>query len=224
MNSTRTNTVFSTRRGGRTAFTLIELMTVVLIIMLLLTILTPTIAKVRVSILCSKTRHTINLISNGCREYELDFGDYPVDAGVLVQNLTGRSDRDGEPGYGFRPVTRGKVYGPYGGTEKLNTSPQAVNLRTFMDAFGGHIFYYRYDVATGYTGEPGEPVELPVDPPPPGDPPVDPTLLKDYMKGPEGKFYRRDFVLISPGPNGEWDAYYEDGEWTDSDDIANFKQ
>ena len=218
MNSTGTNTAFSTRRGGRTAFTVIELMTVVLIIMLLLTILSPTIGKVRTNIRSSRTRHTINLISSGCREYEADIGHYPLNAHGLVQALTGRGYvgvDDGKTGYGFRRVPRGKVYGPYGGTEKLNTRVKALELSTFMDAFGGHIYYYRYDMATGYTDAlAGEPGELPEQPAP----------LMDYLKGPEGKFYRKDFVLISRGPDGDWGAYYENGEWTDSDDIANFKQ
>ncbi len=205
MNSTGTNTAFSTRRGGRTAFTVIELMTVVLIIMLLLTILSPTIGKVRTNIRSSRTRHTINLISSGCREYEADIGHYPLNAHGLVQALTGRDDADGQTGYGFRRVPRGKVYGPYGGTEKLNTRVKALDLPTFMDAFGEHIYYYRYDATTGFTG--GLPDE--------------PAALKDYLKGREGKLHRKDFVLISRGPNGEWDAYYEDGVWTDSRSHSN---
>ncbi|MHC4715383.1 MAG: type II secretion system protein, partial [Planctomycetota bacterium] len=123
MNRTPNNPTAATRREPK-AFTLLELMTVVLIIGLVLTILMPTLAQVRTMFLSRKTQHIINLISHACAAYRSDIENYPADAWELVQALTGRDDGDDKKGYGFRLVERGKVYGPYGGTEKLRIDTQ----------------------------------------------------------------------------------------------------
>ncbi|MHC4718397.1 MAG: hypothetical protein ACYS5V_15600, partial [Planctomycetota bacterium] len=154
---------------------------------------------------------------------------YPADSWELVQALTGRDDGDGKEGYGFRRVgvERGKVYGPYGGTEKLRIDTQDQGLETFMDAFDRPILYYRCKVTRDQHGNKTYEYEdgLPGEPPEDQD---DPEFL-EYLRwgpGPDPKFHRTDFMLISKGPNGQWDAFYDHAEaaWTDSDDITNFKR
>ena len=225
-NGKASKTIVAARfRPGR-GFTLVELMTVVAIIMLLLTILLPTVGHVRTMFLAAKTQSMINLIHNGCYEYHSDTGEFPLDAPQLVEELTGKSDSDRKVGYGFRVVNRGKVYGPYGGTEQLRweTRGGAMGATYFIDTFDHPILYYRCTVTENEnTGErtysypntllPDQPAEAKKNYP-----------VRDYLKGPGGTFHRTDFVVISRGPDGIWEPLYEDPAWTDSDDISNFRR
>ena len=215
--------------GFTGAFTLVELMVVVLIIILMLTIMVPTLSMARRSLLVNKSQYIINLIEGACHQYHGDVGEYPPSLADLVQALTGYlgASKDYKDGFGWRKAPRGKVYGPYNGTEKLELFTRNVGVArfTFKDAFDNPILYYRCTVTP---------------PAKPGDPPtfaykrvvmadLGPDPLEDYLKGPGGKFYRTDFVLITPGPDSDWskgeihwEPYYKDGHWTRSDDIANF--
>ncbi|MCK4601004.1 MAG: prepilin-type N-terminal cleavage/methylation domain-containing protein [Phycisphaerae bacterium] len=145
------NQIGSCRRIAtyRAAFTLVELLTVLLIIALLLGIATPSIMSIRTSILVGQSRVTIGLIEGACEQYRNDFGDYPPsddpdnylgwygcqllplfligygpDAGgdgdpYGEDNDKNLAEDDGRDGFGFRTTKRGMVYGPYNGTEKL---------------------------------------------------------------------------------------------------------
>jgi len=204
-------------------------MVVVLIIILMLTIMVPTLSMARRSLLVNKSQYIINLIEGACHQYHGDVGEYPPSLADLVQALTGYLDasKDYKDGFGWRKAPRGRVYGPYNGTERLELFTRNIGTArfTFKDAFDNPILYYRCTVTP---------------PAKPGDPPtfaykrvvmadLGPDPLEDYLKGPEGKFYRTDFVLITPGPDSDWskgeinwEPYYKDGHWTRSDDIANF--
>lgn len=214
MSGRPTNTIRKPRGPG---FTLMELMTVVAIIGLLVTILMPTMLQVRRSFRAAKSQTIINNIQNACLEYHSDLGVYPADGDGLVQALTGRDNNDGKEGLGFRLVDRGKVYGPYGGTERLATDT-VDGIDMFLDAFDRPILYYRCTVTPNGSG--GQDYSYP------DSLPGQPSNLSDYLKGPGGKYYRTDFVIISPGPNGKWQPFYDIGNSTwnpDSDDIANYK-
>ncbi|KKK68065.1 hypothetical protein LCGC14_2947790 [marine sediment metagenome] len=216
MQATMNNPSRKAARRRTAGFTLVELLVVILIIMVLVAVLLPTISKVRTMVLCNKTQATINLIQGACEAYSRDLAvhAYPSAARFLVQGLTGIADNDDKPGYGWRRVPRGKVYGPYYGAEDLQVNSSGP-VDWFVDAFDRPILYYVYEsIGDG-------------DPPPMGykssvahDGPED---LQDYLKGPDGKYFRENYVLISRGPNGEWDPLYENGKWTRSDDITNLK-
>ncbi len=217
------------RLGAARAFTLVELMVVVLIIMLMLTIMVPTLSMARLSFRVNKSQYIINLIEGACHQYQADVGEYPPGLAELVQALTGYLDasKDLKDGFGWRKAARGKVYGPYNGTEKLELLTRSVGTArfTFKDAFDNPILYYRCTVSP--PAEPGGPPTFSYKRVVLADRGPDP--LEDYLKGPEGKFFRTDFVLITPGPDSNWSEgeihwqpYYTDGHWTRSDDIANF--
>jgi len=217
------------RFGAARAFTLVELMVVVLIIMLMLTIMVPTLSMARLSFRVNKSQYIINLIEGACHQYQADVGEYPPGLAELVQALTGYQDasKDLKDGFGWRKAARGKVYGPYNGTEKLELFTRSVGTVrfTFKDAFDNPILYYRCTVSP--PAEPGGPPTFSYKRVVLADRGPDP--LEDYLKGPEGKFFRTDFVLITPGPDSNWSEgeihwqpYYTDGHWTRSDDIANF--
>lgn len=202
------------RRAG--GFTIIELMVVLLIMMLLLGVLAPTVQKIHRTIMRTAALGTIHLIEGGCKQYYEDFEEYPPStdpddyAGwsgkeLLVLFLTGYGPGDGCEGFGFRRDKRGKVFGPYNGTENVKTKKTkktSVDRPVFVDAFDEEIYYYRYD--NGYSTNDN--------PPPPG--------LEEAGKYDAYLSYaatqRREFILMTAGPDGK----FEDVDTTD--DITNF--
>ena len=142
---------------------------------------------------------------------------------------------DGKDGFGFRLARRGKVYGPYNGTEKLEVKKVFVvddieytKPPFFADAFGGNILYYKFDRenSTYYSSDNlGDTVIKNAGgngPNPSTTPSID---INYYAKNSANKYYRTDFILISKGANRKitstnigWDPPREG----DSDDITNF--
>ena len=206
------------RRHGlrqRAGFTLIELLTVIGILGLLLGILALTVTSVRVRTRAQKTQFVIRQLEGAISIYHNERGEYPPSEKVggytgsqsLVQALTGYQDEagDGKAGWGFRDIARGKVFGPYNDTERLKT----VN-HEFMDAFDRPILYYRYDRDDGYLA--GHNNDGPAD-------------LSAYLRGPGNEYFRKDFVLISRGPDQNYDQipYIQSTGWNrNCDDITNF--
>ena len=207
------------RRHGsrrRVGFTLIELLTVIGVLGLLLAILALTVTSVRVRARVQKTQVAINQVAGAIGLYYNDRGEYPPSDRVgaftgsrrLVQALTGYRDDDGQPGWGFRDMLRGKVFGPYNDTELL----EMVNYE-FVDAFDNPILYYRYDRDDGYVAAQND---------------NGPADLSAYLRGPGGDYFRKDFVLISRGPDGNYNQlpYVQaTSAWNrDCDDITNFME
>ncbi len=193
------------------AFTVIEMITVLFIIGLLMGILVPTIGSVSTAIARSRSLATIHQIETGIHAYYQDFEEYPLDdnepkfdgAQNLVYYLTFYEGEgmDGHKGFGGRRekdgTYYGKICGPYAGTEKLDTKGSGNPV--FVDSFDNTIEYYRYD--NGYSG------------------PTNYYAIKPADEG--GGYFRTDFILCTPGPNGQWDAYRNDRT---TDDITNFLQ
>jgi type II secretory pathway pseudopilin PulG len=212
-------------RGGRrrgAAFTLVEILVVIVILMLLMGILAPAATTALTRINRSISQSYIYAIQGGLESYHNDFGAYPpssVDdwhgSELVVLYLTGYADDDGdgEPtdmtsddgrdGWGFRTTKRGRVYGPYNGLEKLPMTTEG-GRREFIDKFDQRILYYRFE--GGYTDSDNE------------DGPA--NLNTDYAQYETDKYYRSDFILISPGPNTQWD---NDPESRSADDVTNWK-
>ena len=156
-------------------------------------------------------RQVLAQLDGGIRQFHGEHGTYPAPS-ELVRKLT-TSLPKGEG--------RGSS-GPYNGCEELEYHralrqderdvKAASGPLMFHDPFCNPIVYLRYDAEAGrfesgrfYAGIRNG---LPAD-------------LDAYLKGEGHQFFRRDFVLITPGPNGRWEAVFSDG-WSDSDDVVNF--
>lgn len=213
-------------------FTIVELMVVLVIMMLLLAVLAPTVQKIHRTIMRTAALGTIHLIEGGCKQYYEDFEEYPPSAPsgyagwsgreLLVLFLTGYgpdTGTKGEPGgnlytddgcegFGFRLEKRGRVFGPYNGTENVKTKKTkktSVDRPVFVDAFDEEIYYYRYD--NGYSTNDN--------PPPPG--------LEEAGKYDAYLSYaatqRKEFILMTAGPDG---VFRDVDVYSDTDDITNF--
>ena len=147
--------------------------------------------------------------------YGPDDGDDGSPRTGLATNVpTDLRDDDGQGGFGFRVLARGKVYGPYSGAEKVPVARSAAGIPRFVDAFGNPILYYRWrETAPNtkvYIYYFDDNVFKGADPADTGWP----TSQAD-LTGPTGylidqalnRYYRDDFVLLTPGPNGPDDQF-----------------
>jgi len=128
---------------------------------------------------------------------------------------TDLSNDDGQAGFGYRLHARGKTYGPYGGTEKLSLA-RGGNAYIFKDALDNDILYYKF----GNYEKGGDIVHYDADHNPgPDQDFLDPPggTPSPYTCNQDGRYYRRDFILISPGPDGR----FNERRLSASDDVTN---
>lgn len=201
---------------GSAGFTLVELLAVMMIFMLLLGLLVPTVSRVRTYALVQASQAIISQLDGACKLYNLDHDQFPPSTSsspgwsgsrLLPEALTGYmpAGKDGQEGWGFRLHVPGRKYGPYNDTENLAVDGTA--KPQFIDRFEQPILYYRFN-GTQYVSSHNA---------------NGPPNLNAYLTGPGGEYFRKDFVLISKGPDGDWTAPYSGGKWDrDSDDITNF--
>jgi len=206
-------------RPGRKGFTLVELLVVIMIAVLLMSILLPTLARVRTKAMVQASMATVATLETACQLYHQDNRIYPpsgppdapANAGgqLLALALTGYADAsvDGYDGYGWKKPTSRRVYGPYNETEKLRTLKQD-NLVRFVDRFDRPFLYYRYDRRTSRYNSADN-----------GDGPSD---INAYARGPDGRYFRSDFLILSAGPDAIFQNPYINGKPTRTDDITNF--
>jgi prepilin-type N-terminal cleavage/methylation domain-containing protein len=212
MNKRMNNTTIraNVTAGARAAFTLVEVLVVIVIISLLLTIAVPSIQKIRVNIIRTQCFATVHLLSAACEYFKVDDngGMYPPSAGgcnTLVQALTGYRDDDGEPGFGWRAAPGGAKKGPYNGAENVATRNNG-GKPVFIDSFKNDILYYRFDTTSqSYNASDNTGLV-------PGD-------INNYVKSQGGTFLSKTFAIITPGADGQYTAKAMD---PGSDDIANF--
>jgi hypothetical protein len=157
---------------------------------------------------------TLAMLSSAIETYRADFegaipegGDkYPAlppgGANNLVEALTGYKTNDGEEGFGFRVITRGKVYGPYVDTAKVEISTGSAPP-TFLDSSGYTIGYYRYE-SNGFAGDGGLYKTT--------------VTIDEYCKDGGDRYFRTDYALVSPGPNGKSERF---ATVPGSDDTTN---
>jgi type II secretory pathway pseudopilin PulG len=209
----------------------VELLAVIVILGMLIGLVAPSVQTVRRMFLIDQTKGYMHQLTMGVENYHTDIGELPPSDGSfphpsnvntaklssgaagLVQCLMGYlgSDKDGLSGPGFRLVRAGKKYGPY----VPQTMPIAGNPPVFQDAFGNSILYYRFD-AGGRTYNSGDNNTTDAKGPSPLT-----TYVKDLSPGDASHpYYREDYILLSPGPNRQYDPVT--ATTTKTDDIANF--
>jgi type II secretory pathway pseudopilin PulG len=205
-------------------------MIVVAIIGLLLGILIPAAVAARRLAMEMETATRIATLETAVELYRQDFGENPpssmggwaddwAGAELLAILLTGYGPDedpagipgddldtdDGKDGFGYRVRDRGPVYGPYNGTEDLDRDTNDdFEQPVFVDVWERPILYYRF-TGSGYSG---------------GHNPRGPGSFNAYVENDADEFYRRDYILISRGDDGEWQSPSN----ADSDDITNFTE
>jgi type II secretory pathway pseudopilin PulG len=212
------------RTGNKkaTAFTIVELLVVIAILAILISLLVPTLAKVRTQARVSATRTAIHVIEGGLGLYYSDHKIYPLSgpsgsvaggsgAANLVWCLTGYGD-------GFQLVPRGKVYGPYGGTERLNVDAQ----KRFVDSWNRPILYYAFDSTPTRGQSPtakyyGDDNNSVTPNPASQTPPVD---IDAYAQDAGGNYLNRRYLLLSPGPDGKYGGTANESR---CDDVTNLR-
>ena len=159
------------------------------------------------------TRSLLATIEGGIRTYYAEVQAYPPSHQALVQALTGREDDDGKQGFGWRREVdgtfRGRVYGPYGGTDQLRFV-SVDHVCSFVDAYDSPIMYYPFSVKDGKYVKAVTTNGGPAD-------------IDAYARKPDGTYFRTDFLLVSRGRDGKWEAPAVGGKWTKTDDITNLE-
>ncbi len=205
--------------AGRRGFTLLEMLTVVIIVGLLLAIGTPSVLHMQMITMRKTSLVTIRMIEGGCNQYYNELEEYPPSDGGLqgyhniAVAMIGYADNDGYAGNGFSlPANPRKPYGPFNGCEKgrLKTFGGQV---AFADQFDYPILYFRADVNGNFTA---------------GDNPGPPGEINARYTKLGSKRIRRPFILCSKGPDGSWPnevfAEYDtqDDAFLQRDDITSF--
>jgi prepilin-type N-terminal cleavage/methylation domain-containing protein len=161
----RRHSLYHTRR----AFTLVEMLAVIGIIVLLVGILVPTVMSARRAADKNAARMELQTIAMALDAYRADFGDYPRPTAerrerVLAWALIGPYDEtaipkvndpytgstplvDGANGPGFRTVKGGKVWGPYLPPDKFRLVSDDDTIKNtlrwdIMDRYSAPIEYY----------------------------------------------------------------------------------
>jgi len=227
----------SPAHGG---FTMVEMLVVMFVITMLLTIGVPAIIKIRTQSKINACQTTVNIIHEAVKMYHGQHKRYPAKESMPAELYGQRfgSVEDGPnagqtsevndycPGYGYRLQPRGPIYGPWNGVDKLKRSGEYDgNARVFfLDAFGRTIWYCPFKVSQ----EPGEQEYH--------DPDFDTASVEpgyslsniaDYAKNESGRFYRRDYILMSQSADGRWGKPRgpdptDDANAPPTDDVTNF--
>lgn len=218
-------------------FTLIELLVIIAIIGVLIAIAFPVSTHVMQQAKTAASTNTVNTISAAINMFNEDHDFFPGQLDLdndntddswnksLVAALTGYLPKadgasisgDMKEGFGFRMENRGKVYGPYNGTEKIKTDDSS-GAPVFVDSFDNPIYYFRF-----VDPDPAVPADEYFE----GDitqwPGGDSAALLDYAtksgSGLDTVYYRRDFCVITAGLDNNFASDLRSG---DTDDITNF--
>ena len=150
-----------TRPNG---FTLLEMLTVVVIVGLLLAIGVPSILQMQKHAIEKASRVVINTLDGACRYYAGDnrnhvppsnwtpWGGFQTGTGryCLVQALTGYAPaaQDGVDGWGYRDA-EGKKHGAYVDVDKMRITSVNATQAVFRDGFENEIWYYSSERDTG---------------------------------------------------------------------------
>ena len=221
-----TSPSFRAPRAG-SGFTMIELLVVMFVIAMLLAIGVPAALKLKAQAKRNACQMIVNMIDKAVDMYQKQHKRYP-DASEMAGRLIGQSFKmqggvltevdDGHPGPGYRLQPRGPVYGPWNGVDKLARSGDYLEARNsapvhFIDAFDGLIWYCPFKDLT-YTDNEFDKNDTETG----GQ-----ITIADYAKDSSGRFYRRDYIIMSQGANGKWGLIRGGGANTiPTDDVTNF--
>lgn len=122
--------------------------------------------------------------------------------------LIGMDVDDGNDNFGFRRLCRGRVYGPYMGSEQIDFKPQPNDRSVFIDAFANEIFYY-----SGVGGFKTSDNEVTAG--------VTDFEIDEYAVDSNGTFWKPDILLFSAGADGLIKAFVP-GDEDPTDDVTNF--
>ncbi len=218
---------------------MIELLIVMFVITMLLTIGVPAIIKIRTQSKINSCKVTVNIIHSAVKMYHGAHDRYPTLKGMpaelygqsyvnlSISNLGNLKEVDDmHPGPGYRLQPRGTVYGPWNGVDRLRRSGDydGANRVFFRDAFGRPIWYCPFNEVPAAGEKPYHDPEFDTAASEPGI-----TLgdIDDYAKNKSGKYYRRDFIIMSQSADGKWgqprgrDAG-DDQNALPTDDVTNF--
>jgi type II secretory pathway pseudopilin PulG len=199
------------------------MLVVIAVLSVLAALIVPSVLAMRKRTKVLVSQQLIEQIEAGIQEYHEQHGDYPdpeVDGldgaqsiclymigwpgdyendGQAQTDSKKFSQDDGKADYGWRrpDSPRGRVYGPYQGLEAATRSE--ADEPVFFDEFGNTIWYGRYEGGAMK----GLPASLPA----------------KYTQDASNEYYRKDYVLFSAGPDGEFQRLADDPQ---SDDITNF--
>ena len=230
------------RHPRPSGFTLVEMLTVIIIVGLLLAIGTPTVLRMQLQSIRLASLATLGTIGTAVDMYKSDLGMYPPSEPEgacygrhrLVWALLGYRNeaKDKLKGPGFKLSEFGKAYGPYGGVEKLDmTGDAAADKMVFVDGFRQEVFYYcgwewknpagadaNYDGPQVYEFTGYRPADNADSGAP--DLAIYAKTLQVNAGDPSRRWYRKDFLLMTKGPDGVWKALTAAD--TTTDDITNF--
>lgn len=219
------------RRSG--GFTLIELLVVILIMGILVSILVPTLARMRTQAMVSATRTSIHVLDGAIGLYYSDHKVYPLSGpAAAAGNCTGAANLFNVLVTPFQIVSRGQVYGPYNGADRLNTMDR--NYKTgkdskdgpfvFIDAWNNPILYYSFapqapdTVPAKYYDADNSGVKNG------SGQTYHPSDINAYAKATDGSYLSRKYLLLSGGPDGVFSpTAISTAANTRVDDISNIK-
>ncbi|MBI5724574.1 MAG: prepilin-type N-terminal cleavage/methylation domain-containing protein [Planctomycetes bacterium] len=112
----------------------------------------------------------------------------------LTGAMTNILTADGQEGFGYRVIQRGQQWGPYGGTDNIETKlTGGTTRRYFVDAFGSPILYYLFvpSTSTSALNNAYNAADNPADGPT--------QAFLDFCRN-----YRTSFAVMSKGPHSQW--------------------
>jgi prepilin-type N-terminal cleavage/methylation domain-containing protein len=203
------------------AFTMIELLVVMLVISILLTIGVPAIMQYRTQAKINACQVTVNIIDTAIGMYHGQHNKYPgkntlpSDLIGLAYNDDGEEIEDFQPGVGYRLQRRGPIYGPWNGVDKLKHGG------SFSDTFGQSIVYRLFNADSGYVDDDPDNEDFDSEKSEDG---VNINDINDYARNKDDGYYRRDYILMSPSADGKWGLIRgtDDSNIEPTDDVTNF--
>lgn len=235
--------------GCRWGFTLLEMLTVVVIIGLLLALGVPSVLQMQKAAMRKASLVIIQNIDGGCRWYSNDNrGRFPLSNDtstggwnlegryLVVQLLTGiapaSEPKDKVDGWGYK-LASGKNVLPYVNTDRIPLARGAGNTGIFRDAFENDVYYYCQidDWYNAKINNTAAPATAPFVTSHNGT--TGPLDINNYVKKSTATpimYFTTDFVLCTKGPDGLWgsrsykdNAAYENyTQIPETDDITNF--
>ena len=236
-----------TQRGqiGRWGFTLLEMLTVVVIIGLLLAIGVPSVLQMQKTAMRKASIVILLSVDGGCRMYSIDYrGRFPpsVDGAwglegryLVCQLLTGIAPaseaKDKVDGWGYK-LPSGKLVSPFVNTNKTPIAKGAGNSGVFRDAFENDIYYYcqNDEWYNARVNNAAPPASAPFTTAHNAGGPADINKYAWKSAASPTVYFTTDFVLCTKGPDGIWgsksyrtnQAFENYVDIPETDDVTNF--